>query len=128
MSTTAITVTVLAALVSGLAGALLSTWVYVRRENRKFRLSTLKKFAANRYDLKGDEFSQSLNEIFIAFNDSPEVIKSLAKYHRTVTEGEGGEVANDALVDLFKAMCQNAEVSYNNLNDSFFLRPFNTRK
>ena len=66
-------ITIIAAMISGLVGALLSTFVYLKRENRKFKVDTLKRFAANRFDLKGDEFSRALNEIYIVFNDSAKV-------------------------------------------------------
>ncbi len=112
MTTTTIVITVLTALLSGLAGALLSTAVYVSREKRTFKVNTLKKFAANRYAIMGDDFTKALNEIFVVFNDSEEVMNALSDFHRIVTTRQGNTQANDGLVRLYKAMCNNA--SYEN--------------
>lgn len=114
-------------LVSGLAGALFTTWIYARRENRRFRVDTLKRFAANRYDLTGDEFSRALNETFVAFNDARPVMTALAAFHQAVTGGMGEQVVQDRLVALYKAMCAASKIGLHDFNDSFFLKPFNTR-
>ena len=112
-------------LASGLFGVLISTWIYARRENHRFRVDTLKRFAANRYDHKGDEFSRALNEIFVVFNTYPKVMEALRRFHGAVTSG-GGD-SEDRLVELYKTMCDACRIDYKQFNDSFFLRPFNTR-
>ena len=119
---------ILTALLSGLAGALLSTAVYVHREKRAFKVNTIKKFAANRYDIVGDDFTKALNEIFIVFNDSEEVMNALSDFHRIVTTRQGTTQANDGLVRLYKSMCNNTKVKYERFNDSFFLMPFNIKQ
>lgn len=128
MTTLQIWITLSAALISGLGGALLSTVVYVRRENRLFKMETLKRFVANRYDLNSPEFKRALNEIVIAFNDSPEVLGVLSEFHESVVSGQGEEIKQNKLVDLFKAMCDAAKVNREQFNDSFFLIPFNARQ
>ena len=72
MSTEEITVTIISSLISGLVGIAISTFYYRRYENRKIKMDTFKKFISNRYDLEGDPFSQSLNEIFVVFKKSKE--------------------------------------------------------
>jgi hypothetical protein len=79
----------------------------------------------NRYDLKGDEFSRALNEIYVVFNDSKTVKEALSAYHAAVTNP--GQSSEDELVNLFKVMCGTLGISHAEFNDSFFLRPFNTR-
>ena len=92
-----------------------------------FRVLTLKKFAANRYDILGEQFTESLNEIFVVFNDSPIVMKELNDFHNIVTNRQGTDSANDGLVRLYKAMCKETKIKYDHFNDSFFLKPFNVK-
>ena len=47
-----------------------------------FKIATLKKFAANRYDILGGKFTEALNEIFVVFNDCPKVMEELDKFHQ----------------------------------------------
>jgi hypothetical protein len=117
-------VTIISSLLSGLFAVIVSTIYYRRYEKRKMKVDTLKRFAGNRYDLKGDEFSKALNEIFIVFQDSPEVMKALSDYHERVTARQKDL---DHLIKLFKAMCKVLNIKFEQFNDSFFLRPFNTR-
>jgi len=51
---------------------------------------------------------------------------ALSNFHeKTTTPGLSNE---DVLLRLIKAMCDDVSVSYEGINDSFFLRPFNTRQ
>lgn len=120
-------VTILTSVASGLIGALLSTYIYIRREKRKFKMDTLKKFASNRFDLKSEEFSRALNEIYVVFNDNERVIKALQDLHGAIVGKQGNEIATSHFVKLYKEMCKDLSVDYSNLNDSFFLTPFNTK-
>jgi hypothetical protein len=114
--------TVLSSIFSGLLGVFISTYYYRRHEDRKYKLSTLQSFVGNRFNLKSERFSQSLNEIVIVFGDCKDVKIALSKFHDSL--GSGKE--QDALISLFKAMCQEVNVSISEFNDSFFLNPFNT--
>jgi len=126
ISETYIYVTIISSIFSGLAALIISTIYYKRHENRKIRIDTLKRIISNRYDLKGDEFTRSLNEIFIVFRKSKSVMKALSDFHeRTITPNISNE---DALLKLLKAMCDDLSIKYDDFNDSFFLRPFNTKE
>ena len=70
MTTDQIITTVVSSLFSGIIGVLVSSYYYRRYENRKNKFETFKRFMGNRYDLKGDAFSQALNEIFVVFKGS----------------------------------------------------------
>ncbi|MBA3062394.1 MAG: hypothetical protein FP833_05495 [Atribacteria sp.] len=124
MSTENIFVTIIASVISGIASVIISTIFYIRHEKRKDKLETLRRFMGNRYDLVGDEFSRAINEVFVVFKKSPKVMKALSEYHQKVTERQSSE---DELIKLFKAMCDDVSLPYSEFNDSFFLRPFNTR-
>lgn len=121
---TQVVLTITAAILSGLLALALSTWHMRRFEARKVKYDTLKKFAANRYDLKGDEFTRAINEIFIVFNKSASVMSALVAFHQTTVQRGA---ANDELVALFKAMCIDLGVNYAQFNDSYFLQPFNVK-
>ena len=114
---------VICSLLSGILGSWL-TIVHIRRQEiYKSKLDTLKRFYSNRYNLLGDEFTKAMNEIFLAFNASPDVMKALGLFHEKITSRQP---ANDSLLALFKAMCIDLKIEYSNFNDSFFLMPFNT--
>jgi hypothetical protein len=112
------------ALFSSFVGALWTAWHYRRAEQRKIRIDTLRRFYANRFDILGDEFSRALNEIFVVFNASPKVLSALQSYQAAVAANQQSE---DALISLGKAMCSDLSIDTSAFNDSFFLRPFNTR-
>jgi len=122
---TGIIVTVVSPLLSGLVGMIISTVYYRRYEKRRTKIDTFKRFFANRYDLRGDEFSRAINEIFVIFHDSEEVLSSLRAYHQRVTNRQDSE---GELLRLHKAMCNDVKIRFDKFNDSFFLRPFNTRR
>jgi hypothetical protein len=124
MNTTAIIVTVISSLLSGIVGVIISAAYYRHHEKRRTKLDTFKRFFSNRYDLKGDEFSRAINEIFVVFHESEEVISKLRAYHQRVTDRQASE---DELLKLHKAMCKDVNINFDKFNDSFFLRPFNTR-
>jgi len=123
--TVSLSVLVFASLVSGLAGAVLTVFIQVARENRRFKVDTLKKFAANRFDLRGDEFTRALNEIVVVFSRQNDVIDRLEEFHTAITSRAGN--ADDELLRLYKALCKACHIRQR-MNDSFFLRPFNTRQ
>lgn len=120
-------VTIVTALLSGLVSAIVSVIIYGRREKRRFKVDTLKRFAANRYDLLGDEFSRALNEIFVVFNDSRDVMRVLAEFHAKVVTGQHRDPKDDTVMRLYKAMCRDTKIRFEDVTDSFFQTPFNTR-
>jgi len=118
-------ITIASSLVSGILGVVISTIYYRRYEKRKTKIDTLTRFVGNRYDLKGAEFSRALNEVFVVFQDSRDVMSALSRFHEKTVASQNSE---DDLVRLFKAMCNDVGVKYDQFNDSFFLRPFNVKQ
>ena len=116
---------IIASLLSGLIGVIVSTCFYRRYENRKQKFDTLRRLVANRFAIaEGQEnslegsreaFFAALNEAIVVFHDSTTVADALDKYRE--------DSSNDNFIRLFKAICKNLKVSYE-LNDSFFERPF----
>lgn len=124
MDIKSIIVTVVASLLSGIVAVIISAAYYRYHEKQRTKIDTFKRFFSNRYDLKGDEFSRAINEIFVVFHESEEVISTLRAYHQRVTDKQASE---DELLKLHKAMCKDVNINFDKFNDSFFLRPFNTR-
>ncbi len=124
MTVEQIILTIASSLFSGIIAVTVSAIYFRHHENRRIRYDTFKKFMANRFDLKGDVFSQALNEIFVTFKRSRQVMKALSQHHNAVTSGRKSE---NELVMLFKAMCADLRIDTADFNDSFFLTPYNTR-
>ena len=125
--------TVLASLVSGLLGALGSTYYYIQYERTRLKKETLRRFAASRYELipgaEGSEgnFSQALNEILVVFNDDPDVMDALSEFYEAVHDS-GEKVTQRKVVTLFKAMCDATGVKYDEFDDQLLLSPFRLEK
>ena len=114
---------------SGLLGIVISTIYYFRHEKYLMKLKTLKEFASNRFDIKGDPFSRALNEISVVFNQSKEVKDALLAFHNNASGVTiHSRLANDLLVKLNRAMCKDLGINIDDLTDEFFLTPFNTKK
>ena len=123
------TATLVSSLLSGLIAVIVSLLYYRRYEKRQTKLTTLRQFAGSRNDLKGDEFSRAINEIFIVFNDSVKVRQALKSFHQDrVAQSPVSLITNQFLIELFKAMCDDVGLKHTEFTDSFFLTPFNTKQ
>jgi len=121
--------TFVSSVISGLIGITISTYFYRRYERRQMKLKTLKDFAANRYDILGEDFTKALNEVFVVYNDSPNVRNTLKRFHENRVAGiSSSDLADQYFVELFKAMCDDTGVKYTDFTDNFFLRPFNAKR
>jgi len=107
--TTSIIVTLVSSLISGIVAVIISIVYYRRYEKRRTKIDTLKRFFANRYDLKGDEFSRAINEIFVIFHDSEEVLSALRAFHQRIIDKQNSE---DELLRLHKAMCNAVNIAF----------------
>lgn len=129
MSTCDLMFTLLSSVISGLIGVIVSILYYKRYEKRQMKYKTLRDIAANRYDILGEEFTKSLNEIFVVYNDSSNVRNALKRFHENRIAGtQNNDLANQYLIELFKSMCDNIGIKYGEFTDNFFLRPFSTKR
>ncbi|MCC7300244.1 MAG: hypothetical protein IT583_04120 [Verrucomicrobia bacterium] len=131
MDSAAIVVTLIASLLSGIIGVLVSAHHYRKYDKEKLKRDVLRRLAGNRHlltvvpcEAKGEPFI-ALNEAFIVFSDSPKVIAALKKMHDELRQSER---LVDNIVTLIKTMAEAANVSVNILNDSFIECPFSPRK
>ncbi len=122
-------IVIIAAIISGLLGVVISLRYYRRQEKYLRKLKTLKDFAGYRYDLRGENFTRAMNEIFIVFSDSTKVKQALKKfYENTVSPMRSSALADQYLVELFKSMCEDLNIKTTDFTDSFFLIAFNVKK
>jgi len=131
MNSTALTVTIISSLLSGIVGVILSALYYRRYDALRLKRDVFRRFAGNRFlltavpcETKAEPFI-ALNETFIVFADSPRVIAALKKMHEELTI-QGRLVDN--IITLMKAMGESARVPMKDLNDSFLQRPFTPGK
>lgn len=92
------------------------------------KLKTLKDFAGYRYDLRGENFTRALNEIFIVFSDSTKVKEALKKFHEKIVSPMRSDIlGNQYFVELFKSMCEDLNIKTSDFTDTFLLTPFNVK-
>lgn len=121
--------TILLSLASGALGSLM-TVAYARfDERRRWRISTFQRLVANRHALaEGDDvsdgvreqFYSALNEVFVVFHDSPDVISAAETLQADLGQRDR---FTDNFVALFKAIATELRFGFG-LRDSFILRPF----
>ena len=121
---------IISALLSGTIAVLISVWYYSKHEKYQTKLNTIKNVVGYRYDVKGEQFSKALNEIFFVFKDSENVLKSLRDFYRLITRDEkpAENEANDSLFMLFAAMCKEVKIDPMIIDKSSFIEAFNVRK
>ncbi len=118
---------IISSLVSGIIGVVISIIYHKKAEKRQVKINTLKQFVGYRYDMKGEPFTKTINEIFIVFQDSHSVLCKLAEFHETIVLNNK-EIANDKIILLFKEMCKDLNIDPNKYSESFFLKAFNVKE
>ncbi len=124
MDINSIIVVIVASLLSGIIGIIISNIYHKRYEERKIKIDTFRRIFSNRYDLKGDDFTRAINEVFVIFNNSENVKSALRSFHQKVINKHNSE---DEFLKLLKTMCKDTNLDFEDFNDSFFLTPFNPR-
>lgn len=117
---------ILSSLLSGLIGVLVSTFFYHRYERRKIKFDTAKRLFGYRYSIKGDGFSNAMNEVFIVFADAPKVIKAMEDLYNTL-QSSNKQLAEDKLITFLKEICNDLSIDYSTVNESFFIKTFNAK-
>jgi hypothetical protein len=113
------------ALLSGLLSVLISNWYHKRNEAKQVKLRVLQQLMGSRYDVNGKEFLGALNQVAVVFHDSKEVITALKiVYEDVMTPNRSRDLANQKLLELFKAMFKHLDINTELLTDNFFLTFF----
>ncbi len=124
MTVDSIIVAVVAALLSGLTGVIISNRYYQKQQIKNIKLDLLKKVVGYAFQLtpqyKGEtnDIITSINQIVVVFNNSKKVMGLLKQYKDSKR--------NEDLIRLIKGMCYDLKVRYieYGFNDEFFLMPF----
>ena len=117
----------IAALLSGLVGVIVSGYYYARTERRKMKLDTARRLFGNRYNTYGDGFVQAINEIFIVYGDSKDVLMAWREFVSVVERSsrENTPNANDeALIKLMKAISKELCMKHDDIEGGFYLKTF----
>jgi len=126
LSTEAIIVTVIASLLSGLIGVVVSAWFFYKIERHKLKLDLARRLLGNRYSITGDNFSCAMNEVIAVFADSQDVLQQMGKLYEAL-QTPGKPNADGALIDFLKAVCKSSGLTQATLNDGYFIKTFNVR-
>jgi len=121
--------TVLSILASALLSGLLGVWVSNRShklyEIKQAKLKVLQQLMGSRYKVNGKEFLGALNQVAVVFCDSKEVLTALNTVAEdTMMPNRNGNLSNQRLLVLFKAMFKNLGINPEPLTDNFFLIAF----
>lgn len=122
-----ILLTIVASLVSGLIGVVVSYIFYSRLEIRKIKFDTARKMFGSKYQVHGKDFQEAVNEVMIVFSDSQEVIDSMENLWKVVSTPQNArckKAADEALILLMKSMCKNIGIKYKKLPDAYYLKYF----
>lgn len=118
-------ITLLSSLASGLITFAISTWFYVRHEERKQKLEVFRTLMGNRHGLieRPDpdvkrEFFKALNEAFVVFGKSPDVLKAIMNFKSCPNR------ASDNFTLLARAICSDLRIPDSTIKDDFFNEPF----
>lgn len=126
MTPEAIVVTVISSLVSGIVGAVISTWYFYKLERHKLKLDLARRLLGNRYSISGDAFSCAVNEVIAVFADSQDVLSKLRGLYEAL-QAPSKPNAESALIDFLKAVCRASGLAQGTLNDAYMLKVFNAR-
>jgi len=117
--------TIIISLTSGLITFAISTWFYVRHEERKQKLEVFRKLMGNRHGLIASpdreverEFFKALNEAFVVFGKSPEVLKAILNFKSYPNR------ASDNFTLLARSICSDLKIPDATIKDDFFNEPF----
>jgi len=106
------------------------TWSRARLdEKRRMKRELLTQIVANRYDLKGDPFSQAINAAAVVFAESSDVKKSIRRFHDEVSaDDRDPKRIQKTLLNMIRDMFEDLGLNHGDLSDEFLVRPFNTRQ
>ncbi|MBS5937125.1 DUF6680 family protein [Clostridium sp.] len=126
MTNSEITIAVITALISGLVATVINNIYYSREQKRQLKRELIKNILGYAYEMTGKYESNEyniikyLNQIYIIFNDSEEVMEAATIYKSYPT--------NENFITMIKRMCDDAKIKYNKINDSFIDSPFMMNK
>lgn len=126
MSNTLIFITIFSSLLSGILGSILSLIYINRMETRKLKIDLTKQLLGNRFSIKGEQFSNAMNQVIAIFHDEPTVLKRLEELHSCLKDPMKRNV-NDAFIDFLQECCIASKIYNHELERSLYIETFNAR-
>lgn len=120
-----IVLTLLSSAVSGILGVFISSAFYSKMEKKRIKLETARKLFGSKHDITGKEFQEAINELIVVFSDNRQVICSVQRLFEVLEsprELRASGAADEALIQLMKAVCKSVGIKYKNLPDSYYLK------
>jgi hypothetical protein len=118
-------ITVISSLASGLVTFSISTWFYMRHEERKQKMEVFRKLMGNRHGLIENpdpdvkrNFFVALNEAFVVFGKSKDVLTTVMNFKTHPNR------ASDNFTLLARAICAELKIPDSTIKDEFFNEPF----
>ena len=129
-------VTVATSLFSGVFATIITLVVTnaLKKKERanQYKFEVFRELIAYRGDLVNGvastgNFQRAINEVFIAYNDVEEVLKTFEEFRNSANSGIRTPADNDRIVSqlttLLKAMAKEISIDYSFANDDLFTRP-----
>lgn len=134
-------ITVVSSLMSGLIATIITLIVTTILQKKNDKLQYKKQIFQEQIYSRGDitnsqsstgVFEKAINQVFIAHNDSPDVLKCFENFRQMLFQQSRTSVDNqliiDALISLLKEMAVDIHINYNFANDDLFTSPLIIRK
>ncbi|MDZ4992627.1 hypothetical protein GNF80_06510 [Clostridium perfringens] len=111
-------------LCSGLIGVIISNYFNKKQQEKNLKLDLIKNILGYSHQLtreakNDDEILIYLNQVYVIFNLSNDVIDALLEFKE--------EKSAKNLVSLIKRMCDDVEIDYDYIGDDFFESPFSSK-
>jgi len=95
-------------------------------ERYKLRLDLARRLLGNRHSISEPEFSTAMNEVFVVFSDSKEVLKEMERLYETL-QIPGKPSTESVFTGFLKSICKVSGLSQKTLNDAYFIKIFNAK-
>ena len=127
---TAMIVTILSSLFSGIFATIITILVTNHLQKKNARMEYKRKIFRDVIAYRGDisnsgrnsgHFQEAINQVFIAYNDCPKVLKAFEEFRKSTTAHNQNVISD--LLGLIKAMALVIKVDYSFANDDLFTRP-----
>ena len=118
---------IIAALLSGLIGVLISNYYYQRNEDRRLKLQVLQQLYGNRYDCLGERYTEALNQIPMVFHNSEKVLKAYEALFLAVEEKANSKKQDRLFTDLITYAFNALKIKQKTLDESLVIGVFNNK-
>ena len=123
-------ITLIAAIISGVLATAITLYVNHCQQIKQQKIRLVEEIFGYRYQLvysndNRSEFLQAINRVPIIFHKNEKVVEAYNNFYESACSNNVvGNVKNDKLITLIKAMCKDAQIQCDDWNDSMYERVF----